>query len=141
MKNKHDTEALNEKDALQLTIVLLKNKQTEELKLLKEQFYFTYESIKPINVLKNALREATSSPDLKSDIVSGAIGLTTGYLSRKVLLGASNNPMKNILGTVLQFAIANIVSKHSGTIKSVTGNILQHFLKNKAKQKYSEIVS
>jgi|ERR1019366_1002579 hypothetical protein len=132
MKKKNETEALNER------IVLLQNKQALELKILKEQFHLTYESLKPNNLLKSTVHEVVSSPDIKDKILNNVIGLATGYLSRKVLLRASHNPIKNILGTVLQFAIANVVAKHSDTIKSTGENILQHILKyrNKVKQEF-----
>ena len=124
MKKKNETDALNE------TIVLLQDKQTQELKLLKEQFHLTYESLKPINLIKNAFHEVTSSPDLKNKLLNNVIGLTTGYLSKKVLIGTSNNPIKKILGTLLQFSVANVVSKHSDNIKSVGGNILNRIFKH-----------
>jgi hypothetical protein len=123
MKKKNETDALNER------IVLLQNKQALELKLLKEQFHLTYESLKPINLFKSTVDEVVSSPDIKDNMLNNVIGLAVGYLSRKVLLRASHNPIKNILGTVLQFAVANVVSKHSDTIKSTGENILQRILK------------
>lgn len=124
MKMKNETDALNE------TIVLLQNKRAEELKLLKEQFHLTYESLKPINLIKSTFHEVTASPEIKNNILNNAIGLTTGYLSRKVLVGASHNPIKKIFGILLQFAIANVVSKHTDTIKSAGENLLHRIFKN-----------
>lgn len=86
MKKKNETDALNE------AISLLENKQAHELKLLKEQFQVAYESLKPINIIKSTFREVTSSPEIKNNIVNNAIGLTTGYLSRKVLVGQHTIP-------------------------------------------------
>lgn len=40
---------INETDALNKSILLLQNKQEDELVLLKEQFHITYESLKPID--------------------------------------------------------------------------------------------
>lgn len=125
MKKKNETDTLNE------TIILLQNKQAEELKLLKEQFHLTYETLKPINLIKSSFHEVTSSPspDIKNNLLNNVIGLTTGYLSKKIIVGASNNPIKKILGALLQFTIANVVSKHSDAIKSVGGNLLHRILK------------
>ena len=129
MKNKNETDTLNE------TIVLLQNKRADELKLLKEQFYLTYESLKPINIIKSTVHEVTSSPDIKNSLLNNIIGLTTGFLSKKVIIGTTNNPIKKILGTLFQFAIANIVSKHSDTIKSAGGNLLHRILKHSSETK------
>src|ERR1017187_8509038 len=110
-------------DKLRQSILLLEVKQAEELMVLKEQIYIAYESIKPVNIFKDAFHEVVSSPEIKTDIISQAIGLATGYLSKKVMVGASHNPIKKLLGNILQVAIARVVSKNSETIKS-TGEII-----------------
>ena len=74
----------NESVALNEMIDLLQSKQAGELALLKEQFYCTYESLKPINLIKNTIHELTESPDIKTNLLNSAIGLTTGFLSKKI---------------------------------------------------------
>lgn len=59
---------------------------------------------------------ATTS-EFKGNILSNVIGITTGYLTKKVLLGSTHNPIKRILGTLLQFVITNVVTKHSEKVK------------------------
>src|ERR1700744_300687 len=122
---------ITESEALNQKISSLQNRQQEDLKLLKENFHHVYESIKPMNLIKNALHEMTSSPEVKGNLVDGAIGLTSGFLSKKLLFGNSANPIKNILGNVLQFAVSNIVSKHTDEIKSTGINLIQRFLNRK----------
>lgn len=119
-------------DTLKESIALTQYKQAQELKLLKEQFYFTLESLKPVNLIKSAFHKVTSSPDIKGNLVNDAIGLTTGYLSKKVLVGTTRNPIKKLFGVLLQFAIAQVVAKHSDTIKSVGITLLQKVLKNRS---------
>jgi hypothetical protein len=119
------------RDALNEQIARLQDKQAEELEILKEQFYITYESLKPINLVKNTLQEITTSPGIKDNLLNNAIGLVTGYISKKVLVGSSHNPIKRILGTLFQFAIANVVSKHSETIKSTGEVILKRIFRDK----------
>jgi len=121
----------SKKEALQEAIALLEIRQMEEQNMLRHQFKATFESLKPINLLKGAWHDLTSSPDIKEDLMSNAIGLTTGFLSRRVLLGASRNPIKKIVGSLLQFAVANLVSRHSGTIKSAGQALVQRFFKHK----------
>ena len=125
MTHKNPTETLNE------TILYMQHKQATELKLLKEQFHITYESLKPINLLKSTIHKATESPEIKKDIVNNVIGLTTGYLSKIVLFGASRNPLAKILGTVFQFAVTNFASKNGSSIQSVGENIMHRILKSK----------
>ena len=101
----------NEADALKDAINLLQNKQAHELRLLKEQFHITYDSLKPINLIKKGFLDVTASPDIKKTLINNAIGLATGYLSKKVLIGSSHNPIKKLLGTILEFAVASVVVK------------------------------
>lgn len=122
MKNKNETELLI------TAISLLKVKQTMELQVLREQFHIIYDSLKPINLLKSALTEVTNAPDAKNNIVNSIIGLTTGYLSKKLLFGGSHNPVKKIVGSLLQFGIANMVAKHADAIKASGEGLLYRVL-------------
>jgi hypothetical protein len=126
MKNTNETDSLNE------LIMLQEQKYDSELKALKEQFLIAYESVMPINLIKSLFHEVTVTPDIKNDLVNNAIGLGTGFLSKKLLVDGSHSPMRRMIGTVAQFAIANLVSKHSDTIKTIGSNLLKHFF-NKRK--------
>ena len=112
MRKKNETLVLNEK------IIFLQCKQADELVILKEQFHSIYENLKPINLLKNTLQNITSSPDIKSILLNSAIGITTGFLSKKILIGSSSNPIKKLLGNVLEFTIASVVAKYFNLNKS-----------------------
>ena len=129
MKIKNETDSLNE------AIILLEGKRAKELELLKELFNSGYESLKPINLIKSTFKEVSSSPEIKNNIFGYAIGITAGFLSRKLWVGSSHSPVKRVFGTILQFAIANVVSKHSDRIKSTGDNLLQRFLKNRRESK------
>jgi hypothetical protein len=110
---------------LKIAIKELEDKQAEEWPLLKEQFFNTYESFKLINVLKHTLKEAISAPDLKDNVINTAIGLTTGFVAKKTLIGKTYNPLKKLLGVVLEMTVANKIAKHADKIKAI-GNIVLH---------------
>lgn len=109
---------INQTDLLNETILYLENRQTLELYALKEQFEVTYESLKPLNIIKSVFTNMTTSPTIKGNIINNVVGMATGYLTKKVLLGSTHNPIKRILGTLLQFVITNVATKHSDTLKS-----------------------
>ena len=109
---------INQTEALNKTIAALQEKKEIEFSLLKEQFQITYESLKPINLIKSTLANVASSPELKNNVLNNVIGLTTGYISKKVILGNTRNPIKILLGSLFQFAVANVVSKHTESLKS-----------------------
>jgi len=115
---------INQTDILKETILLMKMKQADELVQLKDQYHYTLESLKPLNLIKKVFGLVATSPEIKGNILSNVLGITTGYLTKKVLLGGTHNPIKRILGTILQFAITNIVTKQS---EKKIDNDLQNF--------------
>ena len=112
MKKKTATADLKE------TIALLKVREAQELQVLKEQFHLTYENLKPMNLITNSLKAATAAPGFKGTLVKAALGLATGYLSKKLLFGAAQKPVKKILGTLFELGVASLVAKK---IKKETG--------------------
>ena len=109
MKTKNLTQTLTE------DIAILQARQSYELQLLKEQFHYTYDSLKPINLIKNVFKDVTASPVIKGTVVNNLIGLAAGFLSRKLLLGSNHGPVRNILGGVLQFVVTNFITKKPDT--------------------------
>jgi hypothetical protein len=48
----------------------------------------------------------------------------TGYLSKKIVIGSTNNPIKQILGYALQLGVTGVASKNADDIKSVVGGFI-----------------
>lgn len=115
-------------DELKESILLLKMKQANDWCLLKEEFNTTYESLKPMNMIKNTFKDMASQPNLKTDVVNSLIGLATGFIAKKVFLGNSHNPFTKLLGIVLEIAVANKVSKNADGIKSIGSIILKKII-------------
>lgn len=101
----------NPSEALDQAIILLKQKQELELLELKNQYHETYSHYKPINILKRTFGEVRQSSDLKNDLISNGLGLLTGYVTRKAVVGSTHNPIKKVFGTLLQFAVGALVQK------------------------------
>ena len=111
---------------LRVAILLLESKQQEEEKLLKKQFLEAYESVKPINLIKNTFKEATASPEIQDNLINSAIGILTGYGSKLIFQGATGGPVRKIIGTVLMFGIKNLVTQNPEIIKTLTRLIFKH---------------
>ena len=116
---------------LKNAIQLLEAEQGVKAKLFKDQLHLTFESIKPINLIRKSLHDISSSPDLVDNILGVATGIASGFLTRKIFIGASGNIIRKILGTVLQFGVTNVVAKNPDTIKSVGQAIMNLFLRRK----------
>lgn len=129
MKNKNPTDSLDE------MILHLEKKNVNDLVLLREQFNITYESIKPLNQIKKIFHEITTSPEIKNDVIDNALSLGSGLLIKKIFVGSSHNFFKKTLGTIVEFSIANLVSKHSEQIKIIGNNLIQNFVNSNQRLK------
>jgi len=116
---------------LKNAIQLLEVEQNLKGKILKEQFYLVYENFKPINLLTGTLKDIVKSPYIIDNILGTAMGLATGYLSKKIFIGASGNKIKKIIGSILQFGITNVITQNSDSIKTFGRSLFQHFLRKK----------
>jgi hypothetical protein len=118
---------------LKKAIQLLEIKRANEAVLLKEEFKKTYETLRPSNLVKKTLAELVTAPGLKGDLLTTAISLAAGYLSKKTAVGSTHNPIKQLLGTVLQMGVTKIVSNNSDGIKSTLSNLINLIISKKEK--------
>lgn len=132
---------MKEQDNLQEAIVLLRKRQAIELKELKEHLHIMHENLKPINILKNAIHQVTSAPDIKDNILDNVIGLATGYVSKKLFVGTSHNLIKQFLGVLVQTGVTNAASKNADGIKSIGEKIFHLVFKNGKKDKLKNAVT
>lgn len=106
---------------LKATIADLEKKKTIQEEALLNELHITYESLKPLNVLK----KATSSPVVRNSLLRGAIGLGAGILSKNLIVGSSTSLLKKVVGNVLKFGVATLVAKNSGKIKEQGTGLLK----------------
>ena len=99
-------------------IALLELKRDQEFRELSENFHSVYESMKPLNIIKGALKEITGSRASSKDISSAAIGVTSGHLLKKIFFRPTMNPFKMLAGVVLQAVATHMAAKHSEEIKA-----------------------
>jgi hypothetical protein len=122
---------VNSYAGLQDAILLLQIEQAEKRQRLKEQLNISYESLKPLNLLKSALKDISSSPDLGDNLLGTTVGLASGFLSKKIFIGKSGNLLRNLIGSMLQYGITNVVAKHPDAIRTFGKFIVEHLVRNK----------
>lgn len=116
---------------LRKAIQLLQEEEVIKRQLLKEQLNITFESLKPINLLKKTVKDISTSPDLIDNIIGHVAGLATGYLSNKIFVGKSGNLFRKIIGVILQIGVSKVVSQYPDTIRSFGQFIIDYFLGKK----------
>ena len=132
MNNKIRTKS----DLLKAIQILDEERKEHEIGL-KEQFKRFSESVTPINIIKSSLKSFSITPELTNGLLGTTVGLATGYVSKKIFVGASNNPLKRLLGTALMYGVTSIVSRNPDKIKSVGKGIWQ-IIRNKTKNSPSD---
>lgn len=121
-------------EGLKSAIQQLEYNQANEWPLLREQFITAYESFKPINIIKDTIKQAVTSPDIKANIVNAAIGLTSGFVAKKVFVAnVKDHPFQKLLGIILEMLVVNKVANNADEIKAIGNVILK-----KAIKKYSD---
>ena len=128
MKNPTPTETLRH------NIALLEIKREEDWYHLKEQVNETLEHLKPMNLIKSAFKgtyeSVTHSPEIKDGLGKAAIGLTSGFLLKKLLFSGGGNPLLKLAGAAFQTIASNVVANNADKIKS-TGEKVFGFIKSK----------
>ncbi len=104
----------------------------EEGKLLKAQFHLTYESLKPVNILKSAIKTIITAPDLKANLVNTAIGMTTGFIAKKLFTAGSANPLVKLFGSLVATFVSNGVTKNGDEIRSAGSVLLKKIINTPA---------
>ncbi|HTC00930.1 MAG TPA: hypothetical protein VK705_09625 [Ferruginibacter sp.] len=103
--------------SLKAAIYQLEQKQIKQKEMLVAQFHETYESLRPLNVIKSEFNRITGSSETKNNVVNAAIGLGAGFLSKKIFLGGSHNIIKRLFGTVIEVGIAKLVAGNADKIR------------------------
>ena len=116
---------INSDTSLRQAIILLELKRAEEEKSLREQLHLTYESMKPINIIKSTYREVAVSENLKDELVNTSVGLVIGYLSKTLFESVSHSPIRKLIGTAILFGITGAVRKNPEAVKSMAKGLFK----------------
>ncbi|NEW80496.1 MAG: hypothetical protein GZ086_13960 [Gelidibacter sp.] len=110
---------------LEDAIKLLKFKKAEDEQLLKELFYMTYESVKPLNLIKSIFKEPIASQNMKDSLLTTSVGLGAGYLSKLLFQGFVRIPFKNFIGSALMLSVDNLIVKNPGVVSALSSLFLK----------------
>lgn len=104
---------------LKLKMDLLEQRRANELLLLKSQILVTIEGIRPSTIIKDTFRDLTEDIDFKENVLGTTISIASGYIAKKMVVGETDRPVKQLLGSLLQMGVTNFVSKNSGNIRTL----------------------
>jgi hypothetical protein len=125
MKNK-----IKNADELAQVIAGLELKAAAQKKDIEETFESVSENLRPLNLVKSGVRSVFSG-EHKEELVNALIGLGTGMLSRKLILGKSNGFVGKTVGKAIQWGMAGLVSKNAEKIKEKAGEWIDKIFKKR----------
>ena len=116
----------NLKELLEFRILELEAQQKVNLLLLKEDLHEIVENLTPLNLIKNVIADSEiSSENIGQNILNDAIGISSGYITKRLMFGSSNNPVKKVMGSMFQFIVAKFVSNQSERIEAIGDVIMR----------------
>jgi hypothetical protein len=88
-------------EELKDAIRLLEEKRIAQKELLKEEFFFTRQKLKPTNLVKNTFNQVFTGPNMFRTLLITSAGLTAGYFSKKYFRGLTGRILRKILGKIV----------------------------------------
>jgi hypothetical protein len=117
-------------DELEKAIAELELKASAQKRDVEETFTVVTENLKPLNIVRNGVR-SVFSPEHREDLVNALIGLGTGFISRKLLLGRAKGILGKTAGKAVEWGIAGLVSNNAEKIKEKAGALIDKIFKKK----------
>lgn len=86
---------------LKEAIRLLEERKVAEQELLKTEFDYTREKLKPSNIIRNTFHQIFTGPNLIRTILITSLGLTAGFITKKYFQGLTGRIFRRILGHLI----------------------------------------
>lgn len=109
---------INSDKSLAEAILNLEAQRVIELEILKKHAEFTLHELNPVTIVKEKIHdglsnigETVTSNGFKNDLLKTGIGLATGFLTKKLLVGSKGGILKRLLGTAVQAAVSGFIIK------------------------------
>jgi hypothetical protein len=118
---------------LEEAIAELEKKAAGQKREIQESLAELSESLKPFNIAKESARYVFSGKNRES-LVNVLIGLGTGFLSRKLLLGNTHGVVGKTLGKAVQYGMAGVISQNAEKIKEKAGEWIDRLFKRNKSQ-------
>ena len=95
---------------------------------IQKTFELVSENLRPANLFKSAVRSIVSGTS-SGDLINVLIGIGTGFLSRKLIVGKPHGFVGKTVAKALQWGMTGLVSKNADVIKEKAGHIIDRIFK------------
>ena len=101
---------------LEEAITRLEKQRREKEQDLSAHFKHTYQSLQPLNIIKNSLHSVTSAPGAGGNLLKAGLGIGAGLLTKRLFFGGSGSVIKKLLGTAVEVGVTKAVANKTGNI-------------------------
>ncbi|MEJ7769127.1 MAG: hypothetical protein WKF89_15015 [Chitinophagaceae bacterium] len=119
---------------LKAAIRELELKTQQQKQALKTNATSTAKSFNPANLVRTGLlnaKEVAEKRDIRATALNTLIGLGTGYLSRKLVVGKSRNIFRRTIGTAVQAAMTKFIFRKLPVWQQQTARLINNVNTNK----------
>jgi len=121
--------------SLQEAILRLEQRRREQEQDLSAHFKHTYQSLQPMNILRNTFQGVTSSSGVRGNLLRAGLGLGAGLLTKRLFFGGSGSVIKKLLGTAVEVGVTKAVTNKTGNIISDGLNLLKKLVGQPARKR------
>ncbi len=119
---------ISNSEELTKAIQQLEKQQSDEIIALKEHFFATVESFKPVNLLNDSIQSIIASSELKTNLTKLAVGGASGLIAKHLLVGESSKPITKLMGVVVELLVSKNVIQNADSIKSFGNTIFNKIM-------------
>jgi hypothetical protein len=123
---------INNHQALHERLLVLEMSQIEAGRALRESACGLLEVLEPGKMLLNSLKGFATSTEVKNEILGLSMGMGSGYIAKKFVIGDSSNPFKLMLGNLVGVLVSKEVAGNSEKIQSVLTTLVKKFVFSKS---------
>jgi hypothetical protein len=116
---------------LRAAIEELEFKQAQLGVELHDQFNLAYNSLKPINLVKSFIKDASGADDTSGSLLSNSLGFGAGYISKVLIQATLRRPLNRLIGNAVMFGMQSLISKNPETLKAIGSGIIGLFKRRK----------
>ncbi|MEI6682467.1 MAG: hypothetical protein WCO44_07555 [Bacteroidota bacterium] len=112
---------------LREAITRLEQRRAAEKQVLNADLMTLFETLQPVNMLRDFVQGGTASQEGKGSLLYTMVGLTAGYLARKVVAGMTKSPFRRLAGDAVLVSVTNAIENHPDLVVSAGRAILGLF--------------
>jgi hypothetical protein len=112
-------------EELRKKIAMLEEKQSLAYTSLKNDLIAELKSLSPTYMVKNTLQALSPKLNLNGGILSTAMGMLMGFISKKIYERISSSPLKRMIGILLLIVTTHLINKNPQKFQLILEVIVQ----------------